>query len=325
MAGKFDINPATGKAYGFNPSTNSMDDNYWSQVVEPQLKSGSNSGGFQPLSAPDVANLRDQVYNTLQPYYLQLAKEAQGDFDRASKILEEDYTKGVRDQKVQYAFTQKQQTDDLKSTLASLGITNLQDQESAIDKLNQRGMAVYQNNPDGTPNVTSSSEINSNTNTGVAPGQPIDDTSTIMNPQNANMGRGGYELAQLQQSQKLRQEAQQRTATKPIEAAGIQLKQYTNLPAGIDPNLPPDQLAKALAASGVDRSQLGTAEQNLVRGTETQTRQLQQNQETLADQRSNDINGIVAPLVATGTKALDSNMENSLLKDRQSNFVSSGV
>ncbi len=38
--GKFDINPATGKAYGFNPATNSMDDNYWALKVEPQLKAG---------------------------------------------------------------------------------------------------------------------------------------------------------------------------------------------------------------------------------------------------------------------------------------------
>lgn len=38
MPGKFDTNPQTGKPYGWNPATNSIDDNYWAQVVEPQLK-----------------------------------------------------------------------------------------------------------------------------------------------------------------------------------------------------------------------------------------------------------------------------------------------
>lgn len=56
MAGKFDINPATGKQYGINPATGVQDDNYWAQVVEPKLKSGgsfggpSGSGAFDPSS-----------------------------------------------------------------------------------------------------------------------------------------------------------------------------------------------------------------------------------------------------------------------------------
>lgn len=86
--------------------------------------SSGGGGGFQPLSAPDVAKLREEVYKTLQPYYLQLAKEAQGDFDRASKILQEDYLKGTRDQRVEYEFTRKQQTEELRNTLAQLGITS---------------------------------------------------------------------------------------------------------------------------------------------------------------------------------------------------------
>jgi hypothetical protein len=324
MASKSDINPATGKAYAVNPATGVWDDNYWAQVVEPQLGKSGGGGGSQ-LSAPDVAALREQVYNTLQPYYTQLAKEAQGDFTRATQILQEDYVKGVRDQKIQFATTQKQQTDELKNTLASLGITNLQDQEAAIDKLNQRGMAVYQNNADGTPNVLKESPLTTETEAFVTPGNPYNNASHLVNPANPEMGEGGRELAQLQTAQKLRQEAQQRAATKPIEAAGIQLKQYTNLPNGINPNLPPDQLAKALAAPGVDRSSLGTSEQNLIRGTEQQTRQLQQTQEQLAEQRAQDVSSTVAPLAATGSKAVGSQMENQILKERQSNFVNNGV
>jgi hypothetical protein len=289
---------------------------------------GSNGGGgngFQQLQAPDVAALREQVYNTLKPYYTQLAKEAQGDFTRATQILQEDYVKGVRDQKIQFAQTQKSQTDELKNTLAQLGITNLKDQETAIDELNKRGMAVYQNNSDNSPNVIKPSTITSNTDTTVVPGESFNNTSTIANPQNENMGRGGYELARLQQEQKLRQEASQRAATRPITEAGIKLKQYTNLPTGVNPSQSPDQLAKTLAAPGVDRSQLGSAEQGLVRDTEQRTRDLQQTQEGLAGQRSQDINQISSGLATTGTKALGSQLENQLQKERQTNFVSGGA
>ena len=40
MAGKFDINPATGRQQGENPSTGQLADNYWATVVEPQLNRG---------------------------------------------------------------------------------------------------------------------------------------------------------------------------------------------------------------------------------------------------------------------------------------------
>ena len=285
----------------------------------------SSGGGFQRLEAPDVAKLREEVYKTLQPYYIQLAKEAQGDFDRATKIMQEDYVKGTRDERVQFAFTQRKQTEELRNSLEQLGITNLNDQEALIDNLNKRGAAVYQNNPDGSYNVVKPSVITSNTDTNVAPGSVIDNTSKIVTPQDASLGRGGYELARLQQEQKLRQEAQQRAATRPIEEAGIKLKQYTSLPEGVDPNLPPDQLAKVLAAPGVDRSKLGSAEQGLVRGEEQKTRDLQQTQEDLANQRSQDVSQIAGGLATTGTKALGSDLERQIQKERQTSFVNTGI
>lgn len=56
VPGKFDINPATGKAYGFNPATNSMDDNYWGNIVEPQLKQQYGGGGSSVQSYQDIAS-----------------------------------------------------------------------------------------------------------------------------------------------------------------------------------------------------------------------------------------------------------------------------
>lgn len=303
-----------------NPATGHWDDNYWANTGRYLAGEGGNSGGggggFQPLSAPDVAKLREEVYKALQPYYLELAKQAQGDFDRASKILQEDYIKGTREQRIEFEYTKRKQTEELENTLGTLGISNVKDQDTLIDELNKRGMAVYQNNPDGSPNALRASRVAGSTDSAA---------STIMNPANANMGRGGQELARLQMDQKLRQEAQQRASLRPIEEAGIRLQQYTSLPAGVDPNLPPDQLGKALAGSNVDRSKLGSAELGLIRGTEQKTRELQQTQQDLARQRSDDISNIIAPLAATGTKAIGSEMENRLLKERQSTFVNSGT
>lgn len=276
---------------------------------------GSGGSGFKPLSAPDVAKLRDQVFNTLKPYYTQLLTEVNGDFDRATAKLQEDYVKGVRDAKVNYAFVKKTQTDELMNTLASLGITNLKDQDTTIDDLNKRGMAVYQNDGDGTNNVVKDSAIDANLD---------NNTSKIRNPQNGNMGRGGFELARLQEEQRLRQEASQRAATKPIEQAGISLKQYTNLPAGVDPNQSPDKLAIALAAPGVDRSTLGTSEQDLIRNTEDARRAQQKSREALNDQQANDTSNISGQLASNQINSLDSNLTNEIQKEHQGAFVNTG-
>ncbi len=58
MPSKFDINPTTGKQYGINPATGVQDDNYWANVVEPQLKSsiGTSSGTTNTI---DVVGLYD--------------------------------------------------------------------------------------------------------------------------------------------------------------------------------------------------------------------------------------------------------------------------
>lgn len=320
-----DINPSTGKMYAINPSSGVYDDNYFAQNFGGS--SPAQGGGASPyLSAPDLVNLRSQVYDSYKNYYLQLATEAQGDFNRATQLLKDDYVKGVRDEKINFANTQAQQTGELQNALASLGISNIKDQQTAINDLNQRGMAVYQNNPNGTPNVLQSSPIISNTNFNVNPGDPYNTTSTIQNPQNPQMGRGGYELSQLQQDQQLRQEAQQRTSTRPIQEAGIRLKQYTTgLPTGVNTNQTPQQMGAALSASGVDRSTLGTAERTLFSSTADEVSKAQKAQETLANQRFTDVNTTTAGLAQNQIKNLDAGMTNQLQQQRQNTFAQTGV
>ncbi len=59
MPSKFDINPATGKQYGINPATGVQDDNYWANVVEPQLK--SSVGSSTSANTIDVVGLYESA------------------------------------------------------------------------------------------------------------------------------------------------------------------------------------------------------------------------------------------------------------------------
>ncbi len=64
---KTDINPATGKAYAVNPSSGVWDDNYWANVVEPQLKSsGGMSGGSTSGGANSIASTAQQLLQMQQ-------------------------------------------------------------------------------------------------------------------------------------------------------------------------------------------------------------------------------------------------------------------
>ena len=69
MPSKSDINPATGQSYATNPSTGQWDDNYWANVVEPQLKSqfgGAGGGGGGGGGAPDYTQIAQQMLQMRQ-------------------------------------------------------------------------------------------------------------------------------------------------------------------------------------------------------------------------------------------------------------------
>lgn len=295
--------------------------------VEGDIRSkvaGGNSGNTAALSAPDLTNLEDQVYQTLKPYYLKLAQQAQGDYSTAVKLLNSDYTKGVRDANANYAFAQTYGVDALKNTLSTLGVTNLTDQTSAIDKLNGRGFAVGQNGPNGEVNALRPSAITANQGP-ITPGQPIDFSSNVANPANpSTVGQGGLELSQLQQSQQLRQEAEQRAALKPIEQAGIQLKQYTNTPAGV--TIDPSNPSASLANLNPDQlGQLGSAEQGLVKGSVSAAQTARDAQEQQAQNLQNDVFSKATALGSAGIKEAGNTVSNLANKTDISNFVTQGV
>lgn len=273
---------------------------------------GSGSGGYSPVSAPDIAKLREQVYGIVNPYYVELAKQAKGDFDTAVKMMTTDYSQGTRQAKEKLAYEQKYGTADLKNSLSSLGLQIGQENRTEQDKLNQRGMAVYQNNPDGTPNVVQPGTFN-----------PTYDTNayTYNGGVNAspteNLGQGGQEFGRLRQDQALRSEALLRTKMQPLEQAGLSFKQYTNPGSGFDINNP--------SAYTGDRSQLGTAETSAIKSYNTNTQNYRNTSQDLANQRSNAINGIATQYANTSTKGLDQNATNQLQKEYTNDFIQGGI
>ena len=274
--------------------------------------SSGGSGGFQPLSAPDVAKLREQVYGIVSPYYEELAKQAQGDFNTALKMMKDDYSQGVRQAKEKLAITQKYGEGDLKNALAQFGLDIGNENDQTIDKLNQRGMAVYEQGPGMTPNVVTPGAFNPSYDTSAYTFNPGVSASPT-----ENLGRGGQELSKLRQSQALRSEALLRTKMQPLEQAGLNFKQYTNAPTGFDINNPSSYQG--------DRSQLGTSELGAIGKYNTNSQQLRDTQQNLANQKSQQVNSLSSQFAGSGIRQIDSNLQNQLQKENQNTFVRAGV
>lgn len=135
MPGKGDINPETGKAYAVNPATGNWDDNYWAQVVEPQLKSMYGAGGGTGVNVPafqfDYGKAEAEALAELEPYYRQILEQENGDVARAKKRIDEDYARGVR-------FRQEDHASDMREN----DIASTQDTRDLKGNLNQRGVLL---------------------------------------------------------------------------------------------------------------------------------------------------------------------------------------
>lgn len=286
----------------------------------------SSNGGYQPISAPDLAKIRGQISDLLgtqptaanpHPYYYELAKQAQGDFNTAVKLMQADYSTGTKKAKEDYALAKSQGVGDLQGALGTLGLNFNAENEKTLNDLNQRGAAVYQNNPDGTPNVVTPGTFNP---TFDVDNQTYNAGVSGTNPNMANLGRGGYEAEQLRQDQQLRAEAAMRAGMKPLQAAGLNLKQQTNAPAGFNINDPKTYPTTQEGLNGLGSSELAAvkAYQNAVSGYNTQSA-------NLANQRSTDINNLSSTFANTSTKALDENAQNQIQKQYNTDFVQSGL
>lgn len=262
-----------------------------------ETNTGSSGSSFNPISITDFVKLEQDAYAKLQPYYLQLAKEAKGDYTRAVSILEEDYNKGTREAKADFARKKQQEELDFQNSISQLGLSNLIAQEQGISDLNKRGMAVGQMSGPGQYNALKTSEILS----------PLgENVSRIVTPSDEKLiGRGATELTRIQEDQKLRREAVQRATNKNIAELGVSLKKYTNPEA-------------------TDRSQMGTAELAKIRGIEDQTRQAQITSENLANQMRQQATEMASNVAGYQGKEIPTSLANQYLKNAQLDFTEKG-
>lgn len=96
-------------------------------------------------------NWKDQYtagFEKLKPYYDQVLKRAKGDLDLAKKIIESDYTQGMRETKTdrelrqrQLAMETPQETRSLEAQYATLGITEPEEREALTTQMNRRGIS----------------------------------------------------------------------------------------------------------------------------------------------------------------------------------------
>lgn len=275
---------------------------------------GNGGGGDNRISAPDLAKLATQAAGIIHPYYVELAKQAKGNFDEAIRIMKADYTGGVKKAKEDFALATKYGEGDLNTALAKLGVDFTKENESNIGDLNKRGIAVYQNNPDGTPNVVTGATFNPNYSSSAYTFNPgVSGT----NPNVGNLGRGGFEAEQLRKDQSLRAEATMRAGMKPLEAAGINLKQQTNAPAGFNPSDPLN--------SGVDLASAGALERNLAGSYQPKKESFTNTLINQKSQENQDINNIASAYGNTQQKAIDANAQNQIQKQYNTDFLTSGL
>lgn len=266
----------------------------------------SSSSGFNPISVQDFQKLEEQSFEMLKPYYIKIAQEARGDFNRAISRLDEDYKTGVRVANEDYTRETGDVREDLASATENMNNILPVEQEQLIDTLNRRGMAVGQMSPEGGFNALR-----------VSPITMSGETAAITNPADPGVGgRGAVELKRLQTDQRLRAEAVQRSAGRQLEGLGINLGRFTNT-AGT--NGSPDALAKA------DRTKLGSAELGLVRGRESTTREQQLKEQAMAEQRRKEAFGIASTMAGISSRELPASLAQRYLKNDITDFQERGV
>ncbi len=279
--------------------------------------SGFNTGpaGFQPVNAADLAKLRQQAADILKDYYVGLVKNAEGDFDLAVKMMRGDYESGVRGEKEKLLFAQKYGTGELDNAIKTLGLDFIKEGESFIDNLNKRGMAVYQNTPEGNPNVVQTPTFN-----------PSFDTTNytfnagVSQVPTANLGRGGVEANRLRTQQQLRAEASMRAGMKPLEAAGMQFKQYTN-PGGVnvnDPNTFSNLTSEQLAG-------LGSAERQAINKYQGSRQNLRNTRLNIGNQYQGAISDLATQAANTQEKKISTDLANQFQKELTSDFIQGGI
>lgn len=155
--------------------------------------SNGSSGATAPAFNFDWTKAREEAMAQLTPYYEQKLKDAGGDVERAKKLIEEDYSKGLRYTQEDYSREQGYNTEDMATSLKALGLDVTDETRNARGQLNQRGVLL--------------GEIPAGEDTSKAP--------TSDYAQN-------YVLGPMEERQNMRKQAIERAMNRQGELAGVQ-------------------------------------------------------------------------------------------------------
>lgn len=109
------------------------DDNLRAQANNA-IKAGGGGGGLDiPAFKFDYDQAEREALEKLRPYYEQKLAEAEGDVERAKKIIEEDYQRGNR-----------YRAEDEATLLAADTLSREEEMRGALTNLNQRGILFGQ-------------------------------------------------------------------------------------------------------------------------------------------------------------------------------------
>lgn len=210
---------------------------------------------FDPanFNIPNLNQYMQQAYQQLAPYYQQILDQAQGDYNTAIQVLQNQ--KSLTDYQAQAsaALSDYQLNQNTQAALQTLQVQFPQETNQLLDSLNKRGIATTQAQPD-----------QANSPLAVAKG-----------------GESGYEMGALTSDQKLRQEAVNRSAQQQQQNTALQQQ---NAQQNSAQSLQTGTLAQQ---QGLRNTQQG-AEQNLESGVLSMAGQASSN--AIAQQQLNQQN-----------------------------------
>lgn len=201
---------------GVDPTTQALLDYIKNALAAPQTTTSATPS--QTVSI-NPANLQIQPISTLQKqiladpkftaYYDQLLKQVNYDVNEAVRVMNYQYQTGTAQLAQDTALKTERTTQDLTSALQALGLQNTKDKNALVDTLNKRGIALVQA---GGPQSAATKVADPGSVSYDAQGNPIF---------SGQGGQAGTELTQLSEDQRLRKEAEQRTAQRNLQDIGI--------------------------------------------------------------------------------------------------------
>lgn len=154
---------------------------------------------FDPsnFNVPDLNSYMQSAYQALAPYYTQILQQAQGDYNTAMTMLNNQKSLSDYQANAESALSNYQLNQNTQAALQTLGLQFPQETNQLLDALNKRGIATTQQQPN---QATSPLDVGKG-------------------------GESGYEMSALTSDQQLRQEAVNRSAQQQQQNSALTLQE----------------------------------------------------------------------------------------------------